>query len=87
MRYRDAKHIPKGELIEVLWDDARAGEDGWRTSAVLDDLTPAEVKSVGYLHRVTRKHVVYANDVVDGEAHTSGVIPLGCIRRIRQVYP
>lgn len=88
MKYRDARHFPVGSIVEIEWDDARAGEDGWQNLAALEDLAPAKLRSVGFLHHVNRRELVYSNDVADGgDAHTSGVIPLGCIRRIVVLGP
>lgn len=74
--------INKDEIIAVVWDDTFS-QSGWSGDKELDKITPAEIKSVGFFHKVTKRGFTIKHNLgKDGEADCT-VIPTGCIKKIK----
>lgn len=75
-------------LVEVTWEDICTYSDNkWRKREfVVDDLTPTNVKTVGYIVKSTKKFLVLASTVseFDDTLHTI-VIPRGTVLSVKKL--
>lgn len=78
------------DLVIIHWLDACGGERrGWRPLKEIQDVHPAECRSVGFLIRETDTEVVIcpnlatAGDDIDGDAEFA--IPKSWVKKIRRL--
>lgn len=73
--------------ILVEWMDIVDGGGEWQT----DTPSPVKVRTIGYLYKQTKKHIVVIRDYHDMDGHrTIGgtlAIPNGCIHRVVNLVP
>jgi len=85
------KTLPRhkiGTLVEVTWYDAY-GDTGWKTTDFWDD-EPCEVKTVGYVVKNHKKHLLLAQNRQrysgNKEYGQPMGIPWGIIQRVRKCH-
>lgn len=66
-------------LLLVTWRDAATNHAGWAKLTEIAAATPPIVRSVGWLLKRTKRHIVIAASIVGDEGSCDVVIPLGMI--------
>lgn len=66
-------------LLLVTWHDAATNHAGWAKLTEIASATPPVVRSVGWLLKRTKKHIVIAGSIVGDEGSCDVVIPTGMI--------
>lgn len=68
-------------LVEIVWDDAAAHENGWSNVVTTE---PQLVLTVGFLIYCKRDYVVIASDVDEDGGHNGRTqIPRGMVKSMR----
>lgn len=79
--------LKKLSPVLVEWMDILDGGGEWQTRTP----APVKVRTVGFIYKRNRKHIVLIRDYYDLDGHrTIGgalAIPTGCIHRILELSP
>ena len=69
------------DLVEIVWDDAAAQENGWANTV---STVPQLVLTVGFLIYCKRDYVVIASDVDEDGGHNGRTqIPRGMVKSMK----
>ena len=69
-------------IVLVIWDDATELKD-WKEEHEEEETKPCLIRSVGYLVKKTRKHIVIAQDLsYDRMRNGRSQIPRGMVKQI-----